>query len=141
MLFEFASSSLLFILFVFSNYLLSDLFEGDGKFKDIYIGIAYAISPLLIIKLPISWLSNVLTYNESFLLDVLNFSALVYTAFLIFFTIKDMHNFSVKETIKNLLLTILTMIIIVVLVFIVGVLAYQFFDFIISIVKEVIIRV
>ena len=141
LLFEFASSSLLFILFVFSNYLLSDLFEGDGKFKDIYIGIAYAISPLLIIKLPISWLSNVLTYNESFLLDVLNFSALVYTAFLIFFTIKDMHNFSVKETIKNLLLTILTMIIIVVLVFIVGVLAYQFFDFIISIVKEVIIRV
>ncbi len=128
------------LLFVVSNYLMSALADGDGRFKDIYIATAYCLAPMLLVKLPIAWLTNGLTYNETFLIDVINWVANAYTLFLLFFMIKDIHYYSVSKTIKNILLTIFTMLIIVALLFIVYVLVYQMMGFIIEIVKEVIVR-
>ena len=53
----------------------------------------------------------------------------------------EIHNFSVGELIKNVLLTIFTMIVIVAVLLLVYLLVLQMWDYIVSIFKEVIGRV
>ncbi|MBE0700447.1 MAG: DUF1282 family protein, partial [Acholeplasmataceae bacterium] len=56
--------SVLFMLFVFANYLISTLNDGEGWFKDVFIGFAYALAPFIMLTIPIILLSHVLTHYE-----------------------------------------------------------------------------
>ena len=40
------------LLFVVGNYLISSLQSGEGWFKDVYIVVAYALSPILLSIIP-----------------------------------------------------------------------------------------
>jgi tetratricopeptide (TPR) repeat protein len=130
-----------FFLFVFANYLISTLSDGEGWLKDIYVGTAYALSPLLIGWIPLILISNVLTQNESVVMEI--YTAVLYgwTAILIFLSTKEIHNFEIKETFKNLILTLFTVLIIVLIGFIVYAFGSELIHFVVSWVKEVINRV
>ncbi|MDP3130041.1 MAG: YIP1 family protein, partial [Bacillota bacterium] len=99
-----------FFLFVFSNYLISTLSDGEGWLKDVYVGTAYALSPLIIGWLPLTLVSNVLTLNESVLYQLASAVLYGWTAILIFLSAKEIHNYEIGETVKNLLMTLFAMI-------------------------------
>lgn len=131
----------LFGLFVFSNYLIATLFDGEGWLKDVFIASSYALSPLVIGLVPLILLSNFLTLNEKVIFDIYVFIMIAWTGILVFLAIKEIHNYEIKETIKNLLMTAFTMLIIILILFIIYVFGSQLVNFILSWLKEVANRV
>lgn len=129
------------LLWVISNYLISTLADGEGWFKDIYRGTIYSLAPIFFILIPLSIISNLLSYNEMFIFTFIRFIMYAWSAILILITVKEMHNYSFFETLKNILLTLFTMVIIALLGFIIYLLFNQLLEFIISLIKEVVIRV
>lgn len=129
------------LLWVISNYLVSTISDGEGKLKDIYICTIYSITPYLVIALPMQILSNVLTLNEAFVYTFSMFIAKAWSVLLLIIMIKEIHDYTVKETIKNILVTAFAMILIVLVLAILVILFNQEIDFIKSIIQELRIRV
>ncbi len=127
-------------LFVVANYLISTLTDGEGRISEIFIATIMCFTPFIFGMPLVIALSNILTYNESFLyyfpIGIMSFWSFIH----IFFMIKDIHNFSVGEAIKNLLITIFTALIILLVLFIIYNIFYPVYDFIVSIYREVVIR-
>ncbi|MDR7073228.1 YIP1 family protein [Fictibacillus barbaricus] len=128
-------------LFITINYLVSTINDGEGRFKDIYIGTIYALAPYVVFSLPIVLISNILTYNESFLYVFSIRIIYAWCLIILFIMIKEIHNYSVSDTIRNILITLFGMAIMLLVVFIVFVLIDQVYDFVYSIIKEVVLRV
>lgn len=128
------------ILFIFANYLMSSLMDGEGKFKDIYIASIGSLMPILILYPFIILVSNVLTESESFLYGFLLVVMFIWAFMLLFMNIKEVHNYSVSQTIVNLLLTVFMLVILILVILIIYVMGYQIVTFIEDIVKEAIIN-
>lgn len=141
LLFEFAIIFIPLLAFIVVNYLVSTINDGEGRFKDIYIGTIYSLAPYLVFILPITLLSNVLSYNEAFLHVFSIRIILGWCIVILFIMIKEIHNFSVSETIRNILVTLFGMAILLLVVFIIFVLMDQVYDFVYSVIKEVLLRV
>lgn len=127
-------------LFVVCNYLVSSITEGEGKASDLYIGLAYCMTPYLIAALPLQIITNVLVQNESFVYDFPMLMVVGWSAILFFMMVKEMHNYSFKETVKNLAITLFTIFLFLLIGFIVYLLYGQLSDFVVSIIQEVAIR-
>lgn len=127
-------------LFIIANYMIATINEGEGKLKDVYNGTIYALTPYLIGMLPLQLVTNILSLNESFIYDFGTLIIYGWCAILLFLMIKEVHNYSGKETIKIILLTVFGMIIIVLLVAIIFILVDHELDFINSIIQELKIR-
>lgn len=131
----------IFFLYVVVNYLVSTLNDGEGRFKDVLISTSYVLVPFILFTLPMTFLSNFLTYNESFIFSFYHQIILGWTIILIVLSIKSVHNYTFWETVKNIMIIIFGMFILV----LIGLLIYSFLgqliEFILSIIKEVIYRV
>lgn len=129
------------VLWIVANYLVSTITEGEGRFKHIYICTIYSLTPYLVIALPVQLLSNVLTLNEAFVYDFALLIARTWSAILLVIMVKEIHDYTFKETVKNILVTAFGMILIILIVFILFILFNQEVDFIKSIIQELRIRV
>ena len=130
-----------FGLYVMVNYLVSTLNDGEGRFKDVFISTSYILIPFIVLTLPMTLLSNYLTYNETFIFTMYHQVILGWMAILLFLSIKWVHNYTFMETIKNIVIIVFGMFIVV----LIGLLIYSFIgqliEFIISIFRELIYRV
>lgn len=131
---------IIILLFVVGNYLISSLQSGEGWFRDVYIAVAFALSPVLLSIVPTILLSHVLTLNEIFIFNIIEIIAWSWTIILVIVVIKEVHNYTFKELIVNLLLTIFTILMIILIVFLIYLLTYQLIDYIGGLIKEVILR-
>jgi tetratricopeptide (TPR) repeat protein len=129
------------ILFIISNYLVSSINDGEGRFKDIYIGTIYSLVPYWLFLLPLTWVSRILTFNEAFIYSFSLEIMICWSAVIVFIMIKELHGYTISETIRNILLTLFCMIISVLVIFILYVLFKQLIDFVYSVIQEVILRV
>lgn len=131
-----------FGLFLVVNYLISTINDGEGSFSDIYIGTAYSMAPFIYFSIPITLISRVLTLNEGFVYTFLMQGSIIWSVILIFLMVKEIHDFSIRDTIKNLIMTMAGSMIVVAIGFILyAVIFDQIFEFIYSIIWEVLIRV
>jgi hypothetical protein len=131
----------LIIFIVFSNYLIATLNDGEGWFKNVYIGFAYSLAPFIILSIPIVISSYGLTLFESFIYQFLWFIAYAWSILLVILMIKEIHGYGLKDLIKNILLTFITVGLLILIVFISFLLFNQVIDYVIGLVREVIIRV
>ncbi|MEK5038252.1 YIP1 family protein [Sporosarcina sp. FSL K6-3457] len=129
------------LLVIVSNYLICTINDGEGRFRHIYSGFIYSFAPYFIIKPFVIVASNFLTFNEAYLLSLTNVIIYVWVAILLVIMIKDINDYSVKETIKIILLTLFTILIAVLLIFIVYVLVSQLISFVVSIFNEGVYRI
>ena len=128
-------------LIVGCNYLMCTINEGEGKIRDLYCAFAYSLAPYIVIMPFVILLSHGVTYNESFLIRFAMVFMYCWIAILVFISIKEINNYSVKETFKIIALTIFTILIAVLLAFIMYVLWAQVIDFIQQIVGEVVYKI
>lgn len=129
------------LLFIIVNYLVSTINDGEGRFKDIYIGTVYSLAPYIVFILPIVLISNVLTLNESFIYIFSIRIVYAWCLLILFIMVKEVHNYTFSETVRNILITLFGMAIMVLVVFIIFVLVDQVYDFVYSIIKEAMLRV
>ena len=52
-------------LFCVSNWSVTSLTDGEGKLKEIFMAVCYAMTPLVLTIIPATLLSNVLAYEET----------------------------------------------------------------------------
>ena len=131
----------IFIGLTLCNYLVVTINEGEAFFKDLYCAYAYCLTPFIVIKPFVIILSNVLTYNEVFLITFANIIVIVWMAVLVLISLKEINNFTVKETAKALGLTAFTVLILSLLICIIYVLFSQVIDFVVTVVREVVYRI
>jgi len=134
--FEVLKWSVPLLLFGIGNYLVSTLQNGEAFYRDIFIGVIVAFMPMFLFKIPLDILSNFLTYNEAFLYNFGYMIMIGWSVILTLLMLMELNNFKIRELVLNILLTFFTMIIMIVLYLIISILSRQMFDFIISIVKE-----
>lgn len=130
-----------FVLVTGCNYLICTINEGEGKLKDIYCSFVYSFTPYVVLLPVIFLLSHVVTYNEVFFVEFATLFMYVWIVVLVFISIKEINDYSVKDTFKIIGLTLFTILIAVLLAFIIYVLWTQVFEFIQSIAGEVVYRI
>jgi len=123
-----------------ANYLVSTISDGEGRIRDVVIGSAYSLFPYALFTLPIALLTNVLSGNEYFLYTFPTQIVYAWTGIMLFIMVKEIHNYSFLETVRNVLITIFTMGLFLLTGYILYVLFNQLFDFISAILQEVRLR-
>lgn len=123
-----------------ANYLVSTISDGEGRVRDVIIGSAYGLFPYALIALPVALISNVLTLNEVFIYSFSLNIMWVWTGIMLFIMVKEIHNYTFSETVKNVLVTVFTMALFVLAGYILYVLFNQLSDFVSAIIQEIGLR-
>ncbi|MDT8336695.1 MAG: hypothetical protein RQ856_02570, partial [Candidatus Izemoplasmatales bacterium] len=129
------------LLFVFANYLIGSIREGEGRFKDIYITSIFALAPYFLVLPILTIMSKGLTYNETFLINLVQFISIFVTVVYFFFMVKETHFYNIKETVASIFISFFTMIIMLLGTFIVYILLNELFKLIYDLIMEVYYRV
>ena len=128
------------LLLVVCCYLVCTIRDGEARFRDLFIGGAYILAPMILF-LPIRiLLTNVLSYNEAFFITLLDVISYGWTGLLIVLAIMYLNDYSFKRTLATLLLTLFTVLVTVALGFVIYVLINQLVNFISGIYGEVVYR-
>lgn len=130
----------LFILWNTANYLIASITDGEGRASHVVIGTAYSLFPYALFSLPLTLISNLLTLNETFLYSFSTQLMLVWAGIMLVIMVKEIHNYSFSETVRNILATVFTMAIFLLIGYILYVLFNQLYEFILAIVQEASLR-
>ncbi len=137
---EMMSFLLPFAVYCVANWCLTTLFEGKGTLKDIYMGTAYAMTPYVLIQLPLVVLSNFVTEEEGAFYTYFGMFALIWSGFLIVASVMQIHDFLVGKALASLLFTLVGMLVIVFLLVLFFSLISDGFSYFYSIYKEIVYR-
>lgn len=123
------------------NYLMCTINDGEGKLKHIYCSFIYSLTPYLMFMPFIFAVSHAVTYNEAFFVEFARLFMFVWIGILLFISIREINNYTIKETVKIICLTVFTILIALLLAFIIYVLWAQVIDFIQSLFGEVVYKI
>jgi len=123
-----------------ANYLISTITDGEGRFRDVFIGSAYSLFPYALFALPLALLSNLLTLNEVFIYTFSRDLIYAWCALMLLIMVMEIHNYSFVETLRNIGLTLFTMLMFLLTAYVFFVLSNQLLDFIRAIIQEVGLR-
>ena len=132
-----ASLALPFLVLCVANWALTTLFDGKGRFRDIYMGMCYALTPYVLIQLPCILLSHVLAYDEAEFYNVLISVSEIWCAFLVFVALMEIHDFGPGKTFISIIATVIGAMVILFLVLVFISLLSDAFSFFVSIYKEI----
>ena len=139
--FEEAFSLLIpFLVLCLANWAMTTLFDGKGRFKDIYIAMCYALVPYIIIQGLMIFVSNMITFEEgSFYSVVLNISV-IYSAFLAFVGLMEVHDYGPGKTFIFLIVTVVGAAVILFLVLVFFSLLSDAVGYFVSMYREIVYR-
>ena len=103
-------------LWCLSNWCITTLVDGGGSLKDIFITTAYALTPVVLINIPMLLLSNVMILEETVFYTVLDALSVLWAALLILIGIMTVHQFTMPKTIATIAVAVVGMIIILFLI-------------------------
>jgi tetratricopeptide (TPR) repeat protein len=100
------------VLFLVGNISITTLMDGKGTFGQTYTAVGYTLTPLILIKLPLTLVSNWFTQSEAMYLHLFNVIAIVWTVFLLFAALMNTHEYTAGKTVATILITVVAMVII-----------------------------
>jgi len=140
-IYERAASLLLpFLTLCLANWSLTTLFDGKGRFSDIYMAMCYALVPYVLIQLPLILLSHVISFDEASYYSVLMSFSLIWCGFLAFVGLMQVHDFGPGKTIIFIFMTIFGAMVILFLVLVFFSLLSDAFGFFVSLYREIAFR-
>ncbi len=140
-IYERAASLLLpFLVLCLANWALSTLFDGKGRFQDIYMAMCYALVPYILIQLPLILLSHVISYDEASYYQVLQSVSIVWSLFLAFVGLMQVHDYTPGKTIIFVFATVFGALVILFLVLVFFSLLSDAFGFFVSLYREIVFR-
>ncbi|GAB6926508.1 hypothetical protein JCM10914A_04910 [Paenibacillus sp. JCM 10914] len=120
-----------------SNWAVSAIMDGEGKFKDIVVSSAYALVPYIVLSLPLALLSQILTQGEYYTYWGLIYFINAWVMFLFLVKVKTLHDFELGKMLWIIVLTIVGMLVIWFVGFLIFGLVNQAIEFVIGVVKEI----
>ena len=137
---EMGSLLLPFIVLCVANWAMTTLFEGKGRFKDIYMGMCYALVPYILIQLPMILVSNMLTYEEGSFYSVLLAFSVIWCVFLVFVGLMEIHDYGPGKTFIFLIVTVVGACVILFLMLVFFSLLSDAVAFFVSFYREIVFR-
>jgi len=128
-------------LWVVANWALTTLMDGKGRMIDIYMAVAYALAPSVIINAVMILLSQFITFDEGAIYWVLAGFSVLWTAILILAGMMMVHDYSLTKTVLSSLLTIVGMGIMVFIFVVFFSLISDAAAYFVSLYKEILFRV
>jgi len=128
-------------LWTLANWSLTTLMDGKGKMGDIYMAVAYALTPLVIINAIMIVLSQVITFDEGAVYWVLAGLSVLWTGILLIAGMMMIHDYSLIKTFLSSLLTVVGMGVIVFIFVVFFSLISDAINYFVSLYKEIIFRV
>lgn len=140
-IFEEAASLLLpFLVLCIANWAMTTLFDGKGSFRDIYIGMCYALLPIVLIQMPLILVSNVLAFDEASFYSVLMVISVAWTVFLVFVGLMQIHDYTPGKSFIFLFVTVFGACVIIFLVLVFFSLISDAIGYFVSIYREIVYR-
>jgi len=137
---EICSIAVPFFLWCLANWCLTTLMDGEGSFRDIVITTAYALTPLIIINIPLIVFSNVITKEEVPFYIFFDVLSLVWTGFLLIIGTSVVHQYSMGKTLLTCVCILIGMGLIIFIALLFFSLLQQMFSFVYTIYKEIALR-
>lgn len=140
-IFEQCGSLLLpFLILCIANWGMTTLFDGKGRFQDIYMAMAYALMPYVLIQLPLVLLSNMITYEEAAFYTVLMSVSILWCLLLVFVGLMEVHDYGPGKTLIFLFVTVLGALIIIFLLLVFFSLLSDAIGYFVSMYREISFR-
>ena len=136
-IFDFFQNTLVLILFCVSNWSVTSITNGEGRFREILMTVCYAMTPLILILIPATLFSNILSMQEVAFFHLLVSFGVFWFVVLVFVGLIVIHDYTVAKAIVTAFLTFFSLVIIVFLITLVFTLVQQLYVFIVSIYREV----
>lgn len=120
-----------------ANWAVSTIIDGEGKFKDILVSSSYVYLPYILLVIPVSLISNVMTQKEMSIYGSIYLFMYGWMLFMLILQVKIVHDFELGKTIGIILLSVLAMIIMWFVILLIYGLINQSVMFVIEILKEI----
>ncbi len=133
---EMGSLLLPFLILCLANWAMTTLFDGKGRFIDIYIAMCYALVPYILIQLPMILVSNMLTFEEGSLYTVMLSISVIWCVFLVFVGLMEVHDYGPGKTLIFIIVTIVGAAVILFLILVFFSLLSDAFGFFVSLYRE-----
>lgn len=124
-------------LWLLGSYLIGTIRDGEGSLRKIYISTAYALCPYLLYAPFALMATYILTQNEAFVFTFFHTVLLAWCAVNVFIATMEVHNYSIKETIINILIIIFFIVMVVLACIILYLIWLSVWDYVSQIVGEV----
>ncbi|QHT60910.1 YIP1 family protein [Paenibacillus lycopersici] len=129
-----------FLLFCVANWSITTLMEGEGKFKEIVMATGYALLPIVLINLPMTFVSRFMTQEETAFYYLLNSISSLWFVILLFVGIMTVHQYTPAKTVLTMVLTVVAMGFVVFIATLAFSLGSQLYWFIYDVYREIIFR-
>ncbi len=129
-----------FVVYCIANWCLTTLFDGKGTFKDIWMGTAYAMTPYVLIQLPLIVVSNFVTVEEGAFYTYFGYFSLIWCGLLVMSSVMMIHDFLLGKAFMSIVFSAAGMLIIVFLLVLFFSLISDGFAYFYSIYEETVIR-
>ncbi|MCT1400289.1 hypothetical protein AK95_27685 [Paenibacillus sp. LC231] len=129
-----------FFLWCVSNWSVTTLMGGEGKFKEIVMASAYALIPMVLIYPPMTLASRFMVQEETVFYYLLTTVAAIWFIGLLFVGTMTVHQYSAGKTIVTMFLTLIVMGIIVFLGTLVLSMMQQIYTFVVNVYREILFR-
>lgn len=129
-----------FFLWCVSNWAITTLMDGEGKFREIVMATGYALLPLVLIYVPFTIASRFMVQEETAFYYLFNSISTIWFIGLLFVGTMTVHQYSALKTIVTMVLTVIVMGIIVFLGTLVLSMMQQIIEFIFNIYRELTFR-
>ncbi|TCW61213.1 YIP1 family protein [Treponema sp. J25] len=135
-----ASTWGVFILWTIANWGICTLHDGKGTFREIWIFTSYTLVIYILATVPLVVVSNLLTQEEGAFLQLARSVVSLWFGIEFVMAVMAVHQYDLKTTFWSIFLTILGMLLIVFVVVMFVSLFNQGYDFISTIIQEILLR-
>ncbi|MDR1700410.1 MAG: YIP1 family protein [Lachnoclostridium sp.] len=104
------------LFYVVGNWCLTTLFDGKGTMSDIYMGTCYALTPYVLIQLPLTFISNLVTDEEGVFIFYFQVFSLIWCGLLVLISVMMIHDFTLGKGLMALIFSIVAMMVIIFLI-------------------------
>ena len=127
-------------LFVVGNWALTTLFDGKGRLGQVYMATCYALTPYVLVNVPLMIFSNFITTEEAQFYSVVGMIALIWVAFIGILGMSQVHEYSFGKNILFLIATVFAMLVMIFLMMLFFSMISQGVAYFVSIAKELLYR-
>lgn len=125
---------------IFANWGVATLADGEGSLRDVAIASAYACVPLIVFTVPGIILSHVLSRQETGLYRLVSLGSMAWTICLLFLQVRTTHDFSTGKAVGIMGLTLVCMVLIWALLILLYLMTGQIGIFVQNILEELYLR-
>ena len=127
-------------IFCICNWACTTLFDGKGHLGDVYMGTAYALTPYIVIQLPLIILSNFVTVEEGTFYTVFNDISLLWCVMLLFMAMMMIHQYSFAKTLLFTIITVFGMLVFIFILLLFFSMISQGVAYFVSLAREIMFR-